>query len=305
MIAPRRRSLATADGSVSLLEWDGPPGAPLLLFLHANGFNALTYRAVLAPLAAEFRIIAPDLRGHGLTTLPTDLRLGRWTTYRDDLLTLVARLGARPLILAGHSMGATVGLMAAGVEPDIAAALVLAEPVLQPDSRAAYAAFARAVRLEERLLPRVGPARRRRTRFFSREDALKAYRGRGAFRSWPDESVADYVEGGLVESDGGFRLACTPQWEGQLYSIFPFGLARLGARVRVPVTILSASMQSSADPSVVEGFVHRNRNTRRLTVPDTTHFLPLEKPDLFRAELLRARDDALRVPAPRSSHPVE
>ena len=300
-----RRALPVEDGTVSFLEWEGPSAAPILVFLHANGFHARTYRTVLAPLADRFRIIAPDMRGHGLTSLAADLPKAGWTTYRDDLLRFIDKLGVRPAVLAGHSMGATVSLMAAGARPDIAHALVLAEPVLQPDRVAAYALFARSFGLADRLLPRVGPAARRRSHFPSRADALKAYTGRGAFRSWPETAVADYVEGGLVADDGQFRLACAPQWESRLFSMFPFGLARLGRRVRIPVTILGAGEHSSAIDSVVDGFVRRNRQARFLRVPGTSHFLPLEQPEIFRAEVLNALGQMLPASALRSSPSVE
>ena len=41
-----RKSAALTDGAVSYLEWDGD--GPALHFAHANGFNALTYRTLLA-----------------------------------------------------------------------------------------------------------------------------------------------------------------------------------------------------------------------------------------------------------------
>ena len=61
-----------------------------IVFSHANGFNARTYRSILAPLAAEMRILALDARGHGASTLPTVIE-GRagWHEFRDDLLALL------------------------------------------------------------------------------------------------------------------------------------------------------------------------------------------------------------------------
>lgn len=298
-----RRNLPLFDGAVSYLEWEGPRGAPLLVFLHANGFNAETYVSILGPLASQFRIIAPDLRGHGSTTLRADPREGNWTMFRDDLIAFIGKLGLRPDVLAGHSMGATASLLAAGKRRDIARALVLAEPVLQPDRLVAYAAYARATGQEDKLMMRVASTKRRRAQFASREEALKSYLGRGAFRTWPESTVADYLKGGLVARGGGFGLACAPAWEARLYSIFPFGLARLG--VRVPVTILLASEQSSANADVVASLARRNRRTRLLTVPGTTHFLPMEKPETLRREILNVRDEILPAAAPPSSPLVE
>ena len=71
--APRARTipLPARGGAMAALEF-GPAGRPVdIVFSHANGFNALTYRTILAPLAADLRILAIDLRGHGASTLPT------------------------------------------------------------------------------------------------------------------------------------------------------------------------------------------------------------------------------------------
>jgi pimeloyl-ACP methyl ester carboxylesterase len=298
-----RRSLPLSDGAVSYLEWEGPRGAPLLVFLHANGFNAETYVSILGPLASQFRIIAPDLRGHGSTTLKADPREGTWTIFRDDLIAFVDKLGVSPNVLAGHSMGATASLLAAGRRRDIADALVLAEPVLQPDSLVAYSAYARLTGRGDKLMMRVASTKRRRAQFASHEEALKSYLGRGAFRTWPESMIADYLRGGLVANGDGFALACAPAWEARLYSIFPFGLARLGSSVRVPVTMLLASEQSSANADVVAGFARRNRRTRLLTVPGTTHFLPMEKPETLRREILNAKNEYLGEILPAAAPP--
>ncbi|NBU26863.1 MAG: hypothetical protein EBS42_01200, partial [Caulobacteraceae bacterium] len=66
----RRREIPirspAGDGIMAAVEM-GPQDRPFdLVFAHANGFNALTYRHLLAPVAAAgFRILAIDQRGHG------------------------------------------------------------------------------------------------------------------------------------------------------------------------------------------------------------------------------------------------
>src|SRR5262249_19070099 len=163
--------------------------------------------------------------------------------------------------------------MAAAKQPELAEALVLAEPVMRPDWQSAYAFFARTFGLEERLLPRVGGARRRRAQFASREEALKAYRGRGAFRSLPEQAVADYVESGVVPEGNTFKLACSGAWEGEMYSIFPLGVARLGKRVTAPVTILAGTEQPATDEAVAQEFVRLNGHTKLMQISGTSHFL--------------------------------
>ncbi len=288
MTVPVRKSFDFPDGRISFLEWNSCPGAPVLLFAHANGFNAFTYRSILAPLAGVFHIIAFDMRGHGLTTLPTVPRHIRgWKIYRDDLLNVLAQLRDADVVLAGHSLGASASLMAAGQKPRNVKAVVLAEPVLPTFATAFYALAARTLGREEEMLPRVGPARRRRRVFASREQAVAGFRGRGAFKTWPDDQVlADYIEGGTIADSEGLRLACAPEWEAVNFSAFPFGLSSLAGRVAQPLTVLHAEHQSSAAKTELQTIKQAKPDARLLCVDGTTHFLPMERPEIFREEIV-------------------
>jgi pimeloyl-ACP methyl ester carboxylesterase len=131
MNAPARHSLSLSDGNISYLEW--PADGPVLHFAHATGFNAETYVPLLAPLSDDLRILASDARGHGLTGLPTAPGMARdWAIYREDLARFLEATTNGPVVLAGHSMGATVSAMIAARFPDRVSGLILIEPVLIP-----------------------------------------------------------------------------------------------------------------------------------------------------------------------------
>ena len=70
---PRRRFIAidspAGAGEMAALDFGPPDRAIDVVFLHANGFNALTYRSILGPLAAGLRVLAIDQRGHGASRL--------------------------------------------------------------------------------------------------------------------------------------------------------------------------------------------------------------------------------------------
>src|SRR6185369_1776591 len=76
----RRVSLPGRGGEMAFLDFGPPDRAPDVVFSHANGFNARTYRSILAPLAQDLRILAPDMRGHGASGLPVRIegREGWW-----------------------------------------------------------------------------------------------------------------------------------------------------------------------------------------------------------------------------------
>ncbi|MGB8363180.1 MAG: alpha/beta fold hydrolase [Rhizomicrobium sp.] len=285
MTDPVRKGLPFPDGAVSCVEWES--GGPLFHFAHATGFNAETYRSLLAPLAARFRVVASDARGHGFTTLPATLDLPNgWTVYRDDLLRILDVLDGGPAILCGHSMGATVSLMAAALRPVRLRALVLLEPVMIPRFGRFFRLSARGSRINPS--PNLADrAARRRDRFASFDAALAAYTGRGAFKSWPTEMLSDYLKGGLVRdaSDGTVRLACAPAWEAATFRAAPYGIARLARRVSCPIVMIRGTIASMCFAS--EAALFERGGARVVTVEGASHFLPMEYPGLVRDEIKR------------------
>lgn len=286
---PRRLSLPVSNrwgtGQMSVLDFGDPKRPVDLVFVHANGFNALTYRTLLAPLSGSLRIWAPDLRGHGGTTLPAEGGGRRdWHDHRDDLVALLDTLDGPPVILAGHSMGGTSALLAAAERPDRVGGLVLLDPVIW--SRWAVAAFKLPLldRIASRI-PLVRNALRRRKVFDSRQQAMAAYLGRGAFKGWPEMVLADYIADGLIESPDGFTLACDPAWEASNYAAQSHDPWRALKRLDCPVTVLKAEGVGPCSlPENPRGLPHVTVGV----VPGGTHFFPMLQADIARDALFDA-----------------
>jgi pimeloyl-ACP methyl ester carboxylesterase len=283
---PSRQTLALAEGGVSQLVWENT--APLLHFAHATGFNAETYRGLLSPLADSFRIVASDARGHGSTTLPAEPGMPRgWKIFRDDLIAILDRIAPQGAILAGHSMGGAVSLMAAAARPDKVKALVLVEPVLIPRAAQWHMILVRlGLRMSEPGLAE--RALRRRDVFPSLEMAMAAYKGRGAFTTWPAETISDYIKGGFEPVEGGFRLRCRPQWESEIFRSAPFGVAGFAAKIRCPLTIIHGEFASTSSAGELATIQRLYPSARIVAQKGASHFLPMEYPQAVRDEILRS-----------------
>lgn len=273
-------------GAVSYLEW--PNERPALHFAHANGFNAETYRSILSPLSDRFHIFASDARGHGFSTLPSAPGMARWRNYRDDLRAMLERLSPLPLVLVGHSMGATASLMVAARWPERVRALVLIEPVLVP---ARVFPLMLLARLSSRASPAFDIAARaakRRDVFGSIEEANAAYRGRGAFKTWLPGMLDDYLRGGLVPTGKGaeMRLACAPAWEAESFRQTPFGKAWLARKLRCPLTVLYGEDGTTGEGDV-RLIARLKPDARLIKIRGATHFLPMEHPETVREEIAR------------------
>ncbi len=287
---PERRAISLNGGAMSCLFWDqAGPDAPFLHFAHANGFNAQTYTRILGPLADQMRIVASDLRGHGMSTLAADPETHEsWYLYRDDLIALLETLDTGPVVLAGHSMGATSSLLVAIARPDLVRALVLFEPVILPRMYFWQVEIWRMLGIKEPLTPFAKGALNRRAQWPDRETVVRGYTGRGAFKTWPVDILADYVDGGTrVCADGTVELACAPAWEAANFSSHNHNFWPRLVKVTCPVTILRGAIGSTCPEPRARALTARLSHVSDRAVDGATHFLPMERPDLV-VETLRS-----------------
>lgn len=289
MNPPRRLTVPIANrwgaGDMAVMDFGDPKRPVDLVFSHANGFNAATYRSLLAPLSASLRIWAPDLRGHGRSALPTFTRpKTSWLDHRDDLLSLLETIDGPPVVLAGHSMGGTASLLAAAERPDRVSSLVLFDPVIWKRSAVLAFNLPFAHRLAGRI-PIAAATLRRRAAFESREQAMAAYRGRGAFKGWPDMVLADYLSDGLAEAAEGFSLTAAPAWEAANYASQAHDPWRAMRRYRDPIRILKA------EHGALTHVPQRPRSLPHVSVevvPGGGHLFPMTHADIARDALFDA-----------------
>jgi pimeloyl-ACP methyl ester carboxylesterase len=103
---------------------EGPPGAPTVVLLHgwiaSGGLNWFTS---FGPLSERYRVIAPDLRGHGRGI--RSRRRFRLGDCADDVASLLDLIGDGPAIVVGYSMGGPVAQLLAHRHPHHVDGLVL------------------------------------------------------------------------------------------------------------------------------------------------------------------------------------
>jgi pimeloyl-ACP methyl ester carboxylesterase len=115
------------------LDWGGPADARLspLVLIHGLAATAWAWTPIARRLRSATRVLALDLRGHGLSESPRsgyDLE-----SLAYDALTVMsangygADLDGPPAVVAGHGLGAAVAVTMANVRPRSIAALALVE----------------------------------------------------------------------------------------------------------------------------------------------------------------------------------
>lgn len=110
------------------LSYEDYGAGPVVLLIHGSPGSGKAWQRVGERLADRFRIVAPDLPGHGMTT-PQATSAVPDVVYAAALIeALVGAVGA-PAVLAGHSYGGVVALAVALRGRVSLGALALLEPV--------------------------------------------------------------------------------------------------------------------------------------------------------------------------------
>lgn len=244
-----------ASPPATLWTRDDGSGPPVLL-LHGLGGDHSVWNGVVPGLAEHFRVLAPDLRGHGRSALPDGSTLS-FAELEGDLAQLLDRLGASPAHVVGLSAGGFLALQMAVDHPERLRSLTVVAGASHCD------AHTRAIgeRWSETY----------------REQGYDAY----VLRLLKDLFYPDWIEAHLDYADQ-LRSERRPrdpramiQWA---LAIRSFDLrGRLG-RVRLPTLILQG-----VDDQVVDGSHGRLLRQTILGAqlrlfPQTGHLVPVERP---------------------------
>ncbi len=266
-------------------EWpsEGDPERTAVL-VHATGFHARTWDAVVRLLPDNWRVYALDMRGHGASQSPPDKAGADWREMAADLNEWLAQEELTDVVAAGHSMGGCVCTIAAATGDRIES-LALIDPVLvnprgpmpptPPDSLSVA-------------------ARKRRRIWTSPREMSESLIGRGAFTHWPKEAVESYVRYGLNPTGrlGEWELACDPEVEAWCFEYAPTvdpwpDMARAGQ----PTLILRAGETQGHGSPTGQNAVEVFPNAFEEVIKDSDHFIPMRRPDAVAETMLTVARD--------------
>ncbi len=241
--------LVTVDTGerIHYLDWGRPThrrGAPLLL-LHGLYATAWAWAPVARRLADDAHVLAPDLRGHGLSESPRggyDL-----DSLGFDVLTVLTAAGygaaaGVPAVVAGHGLGALVAVTAARLEPESVAAVALLDAGWEDLGEAtgeSPAEFVRTIADPPEVLRSLDAYLADRRDY---DPATWDAEQERAARAAVDEKHAGHVV--PVVRDHAVRAAVAAMWEYRPYEAL--------AAVAVPLLVLVAESGSADDEGARE-----------------------------------------------------
>jgi pimeloyl-ACP methyl ester carboxylesterase len=263
--------------------------ARTIVFSHANGFPAGTYRVLLqAWRDAGFRVIALEKFGHD-AAYPVR---SNWRPTRDELIAFIDREAAGERVhMVGHSLGGILSFLVACKRPDMAASVVLIDSPLISGWRAHGLQVFKATGLVRRVSPGK-VSQHRRWQWPSAQAAHAHFAGKAMFRRWDAQVLQDYISSG-VEPDpqgpeGSVRLAFRREVETRFYNTLPHHFDRLMHRHApcCPVHFVGGTQSAEMRQAGMEAT--RRLVKERLQLIEGTHLFPMERPVETVQAVLRA-----------------
>jgi pimeloyl-ACP methyl ester carboxylesterase len=256
--------------------------AGTLVFSHANGFPAGTYRLLFeAWRQAGWRVEAIEKIGHD----PRYPVTSNWPRLRDQLIDFITERQAGPAWLVGHSLGGLLSLLAASRRPDLARGVLLLD---SPVITGWQAHTLRALKLSG-LAARLGPgkvSRARRHEWPSAQAAHQHFAAKTIFSRWDARVLHDYIHAGTCAGPAGAHLAFERDIETRIYNTLPHHLGGVLRRhpPQCPEHFIGGTASVEMRQAGLEG-------TRRITHGrmqwlEGSHLFPFEQPDQTAAAVL-------------------
>jgi len=235
----RRRS--RVGPLAAIIAGDGPQ----ILLIHGVGLRAEAWNAQIDVLAQDFRVLAVDMPGHGLSA-PL-----RPASGLADFTQAVATCLDGPAVVAGHSFGAMIALDLAITHPGEVIGVAALNAVYRRDETARAAVLARANSLDG---VRVADPNPPLDRWFGTE----ASRARDACKDWL-----------LSVDQAAYRGAYT------VFAAEDGPSDRSLADLPCPALFMTGANEPNSTPQMSQAMAARAREGRAMIVADAAHMMPM------------------------------
>jgi len=227
-------------------------GEPYVL-VHSLGADWRVWRDVIPLLAAEYRLIAYDLRGHGYASNAPKIEVMQ--TYVDDLALLLDGLNLRKVRLAGLSLGGAIAQMFALRHPERVTSLALLS-TMERGARVTYLAHADAAE-REGMAAQVAPSL---LRWLTPEIV--------ADNSW----YVRYLRERVIRAQ-------VPNWAAAWRTLAAFDVSDRLGEISVPTHVIAADGDSQAtSPQAMKAIADRIPLAKFSVVAGAPHLSPLVRP---------------------------
>jgi pimeloyl-ACP methyl ester carboxylesterase len=264
--------------------WDwGDNGRPNLILVHGSRDHARSWDPVAVSLCREFRVLAPDLRGHGDSGWATGAMYSV-PEYVLDLSALIDIVGRSPVYLIGHSLGGAVVQLYAGGFPERVKKLVSIEGFGPPPEQ--LVPQPAHVRLRRWIENMRDYERRQPHHYASIGEAARRMREANPYLT---EELARHLT--LFGSNWNPDGSLTWKFDNYVRAMSPYGFnmedaLEIWRQISCPCLLFRGLDSWYVDPEK-DGRIKAIRNYRLVTVPLAGHWVHHDQPARFLDETLR------------------
>jgi pimeloyl-ACP methyl ester carboxylesterase len=203
---------------------------------------------------------------------------GSWHDLADDLRHSVTVRGLQGVMGVGHSLGGVLSVIAAAAAPALFSGLALVDPVIFTGVHRLFWGTLRGLGLGNRL-PLIQSARRRRDRFPDLDAVRSSYEGKAVFRTWIAQVLDDYIRSAFTEEGvGGVVLRYSKAWETRIFELTPANVWPELRRLELPMLFVRGASSDTFTRAAADRVRRQLPLASVVEIPDTTHFLPMERP---------------------------
>jgi 3-oxoadipate enol-lactonase len=239
---------------------DGSPGAPALVLSNSLGTDLAMWEAQLPALAARFRVLRYDTRGHGASTVTPGLysidQLGR------DVLMLLDALKIPRAHFCGLSLGGMTGMWLAVHAPDRIERLVLASTTARIGTPEAYNQRIESVR---------------KSGMTAVADAVIERWFTAGFRARAPEAIAPFRAMLIATPPEGYAACCA--------AVRDMDQRDAIGRISHPTLVIAGTHDVATPPADGRAIAERIRGARYVEL-DAAHISNVEAAQRFTAEVL-------------------
>ncbi|MBT8473362.1 MAG: alpha/beta hydrolase [Marinicaulis sp.] len=277
--APALHLFQSSRLTISYAAW-GDPANPTLILVHGGLDQKRSWDWTAEKFADRYYVVAPDLRGHGMSEWTSDGDYGVMD-HVYDLASLVDHLDAETVTLVGHSLGGNIALRYAGLFPARVKKLVAIEG-MGPSPK--MLAERTAMPVEERLQQWIKDRRKKSDRSPRlMADMDEAYgRMRAAHGHLREDQLRHLTETGVKKLERGkISWAYDPAAMGRSPSDIRYKhFQKLLSNITCPIWLVYGETSWASNPEK-DGRAEIFQNAKTTEIIDAGHWLHHDKFDEF------------------------
>lgn len=246
-----------------------------ILFFHANGYSAQTYKKLFLEFVKKnYNVFLLNFIGHNGSENYDSFQ--DWFIFRDQILSFIEFIKENYKIykfhLIGHSLGGASSLLAGAQNEKDILSISCWDPVVLTPFLSIFLNF-----IDTKLAKQ---AERRRDEFKNLAIIERSYRMSNSFKYWDKEVFHDYLNSCfyLDQNTNSYKLCLPKEMEAKIFRSLKFGNWKYYKKIKQPIFILAPQNSNVCPKKACKLLIKNHPNSKYEILLTRSHFFPMEEP---------------------------